>query len=536
MKLSDELLTQFAKITNDTSKSENSSTVYGTVVEDGGTMYVRIDGSELLTPVSTTTEMKNGERVTVTIKDHTAIATGNLSSPAARTGTVNDIAQIVNSTFEMSDSGMYILGSNVKVDGSNVDITSNSDITLMNSKINIANSAFNIVDGRITGLSEVVTDSIVADTAVIGSIASEVIETNEINSKFITTEQLKSKNIEAGFIDADEISASFITSGFANITTAEVKKLFSSIGIIDSLTVGDDMHVTGKLVALELDADLIQSGTLKAEHIVIEGDDGLLYSLNANALGEAGMADVIDKAALKNQLHGAVITDDTITAKKIHVDDLQAFGATIGGFDIDEDSIHTHTKTSVDNNMQGLYFGSDGQIAIGGSEAGIKLYKEYVTDENGNYLYFDVDDNIVDEETGVRHFTWRLNITANDVTFAGSNKTFYEELEDMKDLVSTNLILESSRGTCFKNNTANTILSAKVFRNGLEAPITSTSDLRRYYGETAHIVWYELGIDDEDKYLILSDDIRFLNNDNFMMQLRPDDVKNQVTFTCELVT
>lgn len=93
MNLPKELVSQFAKLVKpvkeDTSKKE--TTVYGTIIENDGSKYVKIDGSEFLTPISTTVDALSGERVTVLIKNHTAIVTGNMTSPAARTGTVQSI-------------------------------------------------------------------------------------------------------------------------------------------------------------------------------------------------------------------------------------------------------------------------------------------------------------------------------------------------------------------------------------------------------------------------------------------------------------
>ncbi len=49
----------------------------------GSKKYVKIDGADLMTPVSSTVAVENGDRVIVTIKSHSATVTGNTSSPAA---------------------------------------------------------------------------------------------------------------------------------------------------------------------------------------------------------------------------------------------------------------------------------------------------------------------------------------------------------------------------------------------------------------------------------------------------------------------
>lgn len=89
MDLNSILVSEFAKITNDDKQTTNEgSTVYGTYRVDGDVAYVQIDGSDTRTPVTTTSEARNGDRVTVLIKNHRAIITGNLTDPSASSETV----------------------------------------------------------------------------------------------------------------------------------------------------------------------------------------------------------------------------------------------------------------------------------------------------------------------------------------------------------------------------------------------------------------------------------------------------------------
>lgn len=91
MGLSMDLISQFVKATKDTGTKKTETIVYGTAKDQNGTMFVRFDGSTLMTPVIATADTKDGDRVTVMIKNHTAIITGNVTSPAARTHDVKDI-------------------------------------------------------------------------------------------------------------------------------------------------------------------------------------------------------------------------------------------------------------------------------------------------------------------------------------------------------------------------------------------------------------------------------------------------------------
>ena len=92
MDLNSILVSEFAKITNDNKETVNEgTTVYGTYRVDGDGAYVQIDGSDTRTPVATTTGAKSGDRVTVLIKNHRAIVTGNLTDPSATTETVKEL-------------------------------------------------------------------------------------------------------------------------------------------------------------------------------------------------------------------------------------------------------------------------------------------------------------------------------------------------------------------------------------------------------------------------------------------------------------
>lgn len=98
MSLSNELISQFAKITNDKKTSRiDEVTLYGEVVKCDDSICVKFDGSEELTPVTTVAEkdeegnitnfkygaasVKTGDRVSVVLKNHSATITGNLTDP-----------------------------------------------------------------------------------------------------------------------------------------------------------------------------------------------------------------------------------------------------------------------------------------------------------------------------------------------------------------------------------------------------------------------------------------------------------------------
>ena len=133
MGLSTELISQFAKITNDQKKSRiDEATLYGEVVQCDDSICVRFDGSEQLTPVTTITEkdengnitnfkygaasVKTGDRVSVSLKNHSATITGNLSDPPmGRTEVVTTEDSILLKVDDKIKMQIDALG--VKIDG-----------------------------------------------------------------------------------------------------------------------------------------------------------------------------------------------------------------------------------------------------------------------------------------------------------------------------------------------------------------------------------------------------------------------------------
>lgn len=82
MGLSSELASQFAKVTNDSIRNTSGTKLYGTITMLGEVPYVRLDGTEELTPISRTVEVAEGDRVEVMIANHSATVTGNLTDPS----------------------------------------------------------------------------------------------------------------------------------------------------------------------------------------------------------------------------------------------------------------------------------------------------------------------------------------------------------------------------------------------------------------------------------------------------------------------
>lgn len=125
MNLSHDIISQFAKVVNKDRKQSTETTVYGTIVEKNGGKYVCLDGNDptrddLLTPLTykngdlvvdfMTATAKDGDRVSVLIKDHAATVTGNLSSPAINTG---DVSVVIGQSIDIAMNNIQVGGRNL---------------------------------------------------------------------------------------------------------------------------------------------------------------------------------------------------------------------------------------------------------------------------------------------------------------------------------------------------------------------------------------------------------------------------------------
>ena len=156
MPLSSDLVSQFAKITKDNKRTKTETTVYGTIVDYSDSKYVRLDGSDLLTPVTMTVDAKAGERVTVRLKNHTATVTGNITSPAARVETVK---VVVDSVTDVEN----ILADTVTTEVLNVEraritaleadnVTINNNVTSLENQVTSALKLIQDLDNRVKAL------------------------------------------------------------------------------------------------------------------------------------------------------------------------------------------------------------------------------------------------------------------------------------------------------------------------------------------------------------------------------------------------
>ena len=452
MALSHELISQFAKVVNSDKKQSTETTIYGTVVDknghkpgdvddngnkividENGGKYVKPDGSDQLIPITdteedpakanTATNTDYGDRASVLIKNHTATVTGNISSPSASNKDVaSKITEFDIAVGQQIQADTAYFGK-LTTDKASVGELVAAIVKVAELIVNDANIE-NLIAKKATVTDliakKIDTDVIIADEALIEHLKSSSVDVLSLIADISVIEELIANKVDLNKVEAKNAYLKFANVDFSNIGEATISKLFTDYGVIKELII-EDGTVVKELVGVTIKGDLIEAGTLKADRLVVKGSDGKYYALSTDFTAIPGVTPVEEDA-----IHGSVLIEKSIVAEKIAVDDLVAFGATIGRFHIDynEDSeigaIYSGVKNSVDNTTRGIYMDTDGQFAVGDEDNYIKFGK----DPSGNYrLGISVVDKLKIGGRNLLRYTERLPITYDLSTGIDTNGT-----------------------------------------------------------------------------------------------------------------
>lgn len=146
------------------------------------------------------------------------------------------------------------------------------------------------------------------DWAQIAVIAAGSITADKLAAGSVTTDKLV-----AGAVTAEKIASKTITADLI-----KAKTITADSGIIDDSAIGTAQIADGSITSakiVELNADLIKTGTLSAERLLLVGDDGVIYKINAASSG-LSMTELA-KDQYKNYINGTVIVAKSITAAQI---------------------------------------------------------------------------------------------------------------------------------------------------------------------------------------------------------------------------
>ena len=331
MAVPNELIAKFAKLSKE-SKIQRETTVFGTTVEYGGKLYVKMDGSDLLTPVATTSEISAGERVTVMVKDHTATVTGNISNPSASKGTTDAIEDEITTINATIGNFELVIADKVSTKELQAEVAKINELMALKANIvdlNATNATIKDLNVQVANI-----DKALITKADIVDLDAANAEINTLKANYADIETLVGGNLTM-----DNIQSLVLTSSKVTVDNAFIKD-----AMIDRVS-----------------ADKINAGTINTNNVNIQSEDGSMLlqgSLQQFKDAEGNVRIQIGKDASGDftfALYGAdgqgqLINQNGITASAIGdgliVNSMVSDNANISGSKLDIDSVITEVNGS----------------------------------------------------------------------------------------------------------------------------------------------------------------------------------------------
>lgn len=307
--LTRDVLKDFADIVIDDSNKDEEVTAYGTTVESDGVDYVKLDGSSLLTPITTTTDIKPGERVLVLIKNHQAVIIGNSSNPSAGSQELNSLKETVN-----------------------LDKATIKDLVANNVTINDSLKANSARIDSLEATNVEINGKLMADRADITRLDTDKLNADEADIRYAKVDELRATSADVVKLNADyakfkDASVKRLDANEASIQDLDAKKLSAEAADIKYLTI-DNAKAT-YLQAGDFNAYKATVETLLAAKASIEELEAN-YLKVANA--EATYAKITELDALTgnfNTLNADLAKVEELVAKKASIEDLNVAKASI---------------------------------------------------------------------------------------------------------------------------------------------------------------------------------------------------------------
>lgn len=416
--LSTELVSEFVKVVSNNNKKDakKESTGYGTIVEMDGVKYVKMDGSDLLTPAASTADTVPGERVTVSVKNHQLLVTGNISSPAART---DDLKETASSIGEM--------GTNItRMEIAIADKVSTKEFDTEKARIDV------LVADNVT-----IRQNLTANKADIDELTAETVK---IEGR-VTANEAKFETLISDKIDASVADLRYAKISDLEATDAKVNNLQSTYAEFASTT-------TNKLAANEASIAKLSTDKLDAQAAAIT------YATIAQLNTEKARIDDLEAevADIDTLIFGSA-TGDTIQASFANAVIAQLSNAQIKSAMINSISADKITTGDIITNEvrvmseDGKLLISDETIQISDStRARVQIGK----DGSGDYSIniWDADGNLMFSKGGITDKAIKTAIIRNDMVSDTANiaahkldiNSLFEEINGSTKTIKSNRI------------------------------------------------------------------------------------------------
>ena len=478
MGLSYDLISEFVKITNDKKEGPKEGTVYATVVNSTGGKYVKIDGSDLLTPIDTTTGIEDGERVTVMIKDHKATVTGNITSPSVGKGTVNSL---VGAVVDENLVGINADIENLIAKNAYLENVFAQNSVLIDSKIEnlVAKDTYlentyaenaTIIDSKIENLEATdsrIENSVIENFQVIDGVVQDLKATNA-DIKVLNADFAQIKTLVNGNLTSDNILSFNLTSEKVTVDDAFIKD-----AMIDTIS-------AGKINAGKINTNSVSIGS-EDGGMLITGSTQQFMDKNGNVriqIGKDASGDFTFILYGENG-QGQIINQNGITASAIGdgliVNNMVSDNAAISGGKLDISSVITEINSDDSTTIKSskIYLNEQAQsleVAFNSLKTKVDTIQEITIEGDLTAIVEQVQSNtskieanknsintLISQDTVIKKQVTDLQgtVAKNEETLSAKYTTLTQNLEGFKTTVADTYATKSSVTDVVDNIEAN---------------------------------------------------------------------------------
>ena len=336
MSLSVELISQFAKVTNDKATPTNNSTVYGTIVTKDGVDYVHIDGafandgSTILIPIrtngsTTTVAVQNGDRVIISIRNHMAVVTGNLTTPSTTVEHVTEVRRTISEEIEAN----YVKSANLDTINANIETLFANDV-LISGTLDAQNAVIEgKLDAKVAEITYATIDQLEVHYGEFDHLKSEYASFKETTTKNLTATNADIADLDAEVADINTLmfgsaAGDVIQTSFANAVIAQLGNAQIKSAMIDEIDT-NKVAIKSEDGRLVISDETIQISDASRVRVQIGKDASGDYSISVwdedgNLMfSNGGITDAAIKSAIiRNDM---VAPNANISAGKIFVSD-----------------------------------------------------------------------------------------------------------------------------------------------------------------------------------------------------------------------
>lgn len=235
-------------------------------------------------------------------------------------------------------------------------------------------------------------EAVTAETIAAKAVITDKLETESVTAEKIAANAIKTTHLDAGSVTAEKIKAGSITADRMQAKTITAESGILADGVVGTAQIADGSITTAKIV--ELSADVITAGTLSVKRLILVGEDGLIYNINAAASGLT--AEELTDEKYQNQINGTVIVAKSITAAQIAAEsitgnEILAGSITAGNIDVaglfaDEATINAINAMDISSNsyLKLMVETAVDDVQVGGRNYLLGTGEAYVAESDGS--------------------------------------------------------------------------------------------------------------------------------------------------------